>query len=183
LGTAANTFHRAWWVASAVVSLASIAHAHNPDNSWAVVRNVGDTIEVDVEMATEAAMALLGVPMGTQPAPADREELIAPLTKVATALDVYRFSLADANLPLRSAKVELLEEDGVVFHFVFTLPEKAEGTLRCEARYLEKVTAEHRSAITLVDAQGGVVAGRFLTPEKRVEILPIPNPPRQAMDG
>jgi hypothetical protein len=146
--------------------------AHNPDTSWAVARVVGDTLEVDVEMATEAAMALLGVPMGTQPGPEDRNELIAPLTKVAG--EVYQFSLGDAALELRTAVVEMREEDGAAFHLVFALPAGAKGRVNFVATYLEKLTPVHRSAITLVDVHGGVIVGRMLTPDKLAGDLPLP---------
>jgi hypothetical protein len=137
-----------------------------------VARVVGDTLEVDVELATEAAMALLGVPMGTQPGPEDRNELVAPLTKVAG--EVYQFSLGDAVLEVRGAVVELREEDGVAFHLVFVLPAGAKGRVSFDAKYLEKMTVVHRAAITLVDKHDGVIAGRVLTPEKRADFLPLP---------
>ena len=124
-------------------------------------------------MATEAAMALLGVPMGTQPGPADRNELIAPLA--AAAGKIYRFTIANAALELRETVVEPREEDGYVFHLVYTRPAGATRSLRCEARFLEKVTPVHRTAITLVDAKGAVLGGEQLNVDRTSVVLVLPD--------
>jgi hypothetical protein len=147
-------------------------HAHNSDVSSATVRVVDDVLHVEVEMSAEAAMALLGIPMGTQGIPADRDSILPPLAKAAR--DVYRFVADGHVLELRHAVVEFREEDGMAFLLEFSLPVDPTASLEFDAQYLNHLGSYHRAAITLVDARGGVGPGRMLTLEKRRGVLPLP---------
>jgi hypothetical protein len=121
---------------------------------------------VDVEMAAEAAMALYGIPPGTQGIPPNRDDILPPLTKAAP--DVYSFAIGGVGLELREARVEFRDEDGIGFMLVFALPVDLPESpvLEFDARYLAHLDKFHRAAITLVDAHGGVGPGRLLTMEK-----------------
>jgi hypothetical protein len=159
------------WVAGT-----SLLRAHNSDVSSASVRVSDDrkTLHVEVEMSAEAAMALYGIPMGSQGTPPNRDDILPPLRKVAP--DVYHFAIAGAALTLRELRVEFREEDGIAFILTFALPDDlpAPPALEFDARYLEHLGKFHRAAITRVDAHGGVGPGRMLTMEKRSGVLPLP---------
>lgn len=164
---------RGWLALTLVLGWgAAVLGAHNPDDSWATLRLVGDTLEIDAEMSTETAMTLLGVPIGTQPGPEDRNELIGPLTKAAGK--IYRFSIGERVLKLQSAQVEMREEDGVAFHLVYEKPAALAGPLTCYAQFLEHTTPEHRTAVTLVDAKGKVVGGDMLDLYRTAVVIPLP---------
>jgi hypothetical protein len=154
----------------------SSLRAHNSDVSSATVRVAEDrtTLRVEVEMSAEAAMALYGIPMGTQGIPPNRDDILPPLRQVAP--EVYRLAMGGVALELRECAVEFREEDGIAFLLNFALPVDWPDApmLEFDARYLEHLGEIHRAAITLVNAQGGVGPGRMLTFDKHSGVLPLP---------
>ncbi|HEY0946793.1 MAG TPA: HupE/UreJ family protein [Opitutaceae bacterium] len=155
-----SRFRLALAVWLAVVLGAAGAWAHNPMASWAVARLTPDSIELDVELSLEAAMALLGTPMGTAPAPADATSLLGPLKKEADAGGVYRVRAAGRPLAATSTIVELREEDGVGFKFRYR--PAAESAVLFDAAFLAQLKPEHRSAFTVLGSGETVLQSTVL---------------------
>lgn len=139
-----------------LAACAGRALAHNPMTSWAVARLDDDRVELEVEMSSESAWALLGEPATTAPdvgTALDRLKGIAP--------DLYQLSAGGAELQPRSAEVELTDEDGVNFQLVY--PRTPGGPLRFDAAFLRKLSPGHRTALTLKDAADHVIRTEVLT--------------------
>jgi hydrogenase/urease accessory protein HupE len=74
---------------------------------------------------------------------------------------LYKVSAGGADLAARSAEVELREEDGVGFLLVY--PRPTGGPLRFDATFLRRLPADHRTALTLKDADDKVLRTEVLT--------------------
>lgn len=139
-----------------LAACAGRALAHNPMTSWAVARLHGDRVELEVEMSAESAWTLLGEPATSAPdvaAATDRLKGIAP--------DLYKLSAGGAELSPRSAEVSLPDEDGVNFQLVYPRPRG--GPLNFDAEFLQKLSPDHRTALTLKDADDKVLRTEVLT--------------------
>jgi hydrogenase/urease accessory protein HupE len=132
------------------------AFAHNPMTSWAVARLQGERVELEVEMSAESAWVLLGKPADTAP------DVAAELPRLKQlAPELYALSDGGAGLAPRSAEVELTEEDGVNFRLVYE--RTSGGPLRFDAAFLRKLSPDHRTALTLKDADDKVLRTEVLT--------------------
>ena len=132
------------------------ALAHNPMTSWAVARLHEDRIELEVDMSAESAWILLGRPADSAP---DVAAELPRLKELGPSL--YRVSAGGAVLAPRSAEAELREEDGVGFLLVY--PRPSGGPLRFDAEFLQKLSPDHRTALTLKDADYKVLRTEVLT--------------------
>ncbi len=130
--------------------------AHNPMTSWAVARLHADRIELEVELSAESAWALAG---GASDSPPDVASALPRLKGLAPSL--YKISSGGRELTPSSADVELREEDGVGFLLVY--PRPADGPLRFDAAFLKKLPADHRTALTLKNADDKVLRTEVLT--------------------
>ena len=163
--------------------LAVPARAHDPMSSWATLQPTPDAVIVEADMAVEAAMALLGVPMGSAPAPADASTLVAPLTAQVQAGNLYRL-MAGTGAPLRlqAVDVEMREDDGVAFLLEFAPLAVAELTV--EAPFLHLLAAEHKSALTLLAPDGRVQSSVILRGGRAATQFAVPGlPPSAASDA
>ena len=139
-----------------VAACAARSLAHNPMTSWAVARLHADRVELEVELSAESAWTLLGGPKGSAP---DVGAELSKLKELAPSL--YRISAGGADLVPVSAEVELREEDGVGFLLVY--PRPTDAPLRFEASFLRSLPAQHRTALTLKDADDKVMRTEVLT--------------------
>lgn len=139
-----------------LVACAGSALAHNPMTSWAVARLYDDRVELEVELSAESSWALLG---GSPDSAPDVGAVMPRLKELAPSL--YKVSAGGADLAPRSAEVELREEDGVGFLLVYPRPK--DGPLRFDAVFLGKLPADHRTALTLKDANDKVLRTEVLT--------------------
>lgn len=130
--------------------------AHNPMTSWAVARLQADRVELEVELSAESAWALMGGSKGSAP---DVGSELPKLKELAPSL--YSVSAGGAPLVPGSAEVELREEDGVGFLLVY--PRPPGEPLRFDAAFLRRLSADHRTALTLKDASGKVLRTEVLT--------------------
>jgi hydrogenase/urease accessory protein HupE len=138
-----------------LAACAGRALAHNPMASWAVARLYEDRVELDVELSSESAWTLLGGAKGVAP------KVGAELPRLkALAPSLYKVTSGGAALAPTSVEVELREEDGVGFLLVY--PRPSDGPLRFEAAFLRSLPAEHRTALTLKDADDKVLRTEVL---------------------
>lgn len=139
-----------------LVLCAGRALAHNPLTSWAVARLHADRVELEVELSAESAWGLLGGPATSAP---DVGAVLPRLKEIAPSL--YKISVGGEELTPSSAEVELREEDGVGFLLVYPRP-AAGGPLRFDAAFLRKMPADHKTALTLKDADEKVIRTEVL---------------------
>jgi hydrogenase/urease accessory protein HupE len=139
-----------------LVACAGRALAHNPMTSWAVVRLPGDRIELEVELSAESAWVLSG---GSPDSAPDVGTVLPKLKELAPTL--YKVSAGGRELAPLSAEVELREEDGV--GFLLSYPRPRHGALRFEAAFLQRLPPDHRTALTLKDADDKVLRTEVLT--------------------
>ena len=132
------------------------ALAHNPMTSWAVARLHVDRVELEVELSAESAWTLLG---GSGASAPDVGAELPKLKELAPGL--YRVSAGGAELAPGSAEVELREEDGVGFLLVY--PRPPGRPLRFDAAFLPRLPADHKTALTLKDADDKVLRTEVLT--------------------
>lgn len=132
------------------------AFAHNPMTSWAVARLHEYRVELEVDMSAESAWVLMGGSAETAP---DVAAQLPRLKDVAPSL--YRVSAGGSELAPRSVEVELRDEDGVGFLLVY--PRPPGGPLRFDAEFLQKLSPEHRTALTFKDADDKVLRTEVLT--------------------
>lgn len=132
------------------------ALAHNPMTSWAVAHLYDDRVELDVELSSESAWALLG---GSPDVAPDVSTRLPKLKELGPSL--YKVSAGGAPLAPTSVEVELREEDGVGFLLIY--PRPAGEALRFDAAFLGRLTAGHKSALTLKDASDKVLRTEVLT--------------------
>jgi hydrogenase/urease accessory protein HupE len=130
--------------------------AHNPMTSWAVARLHADRVELDVELSSESAWALLGGSKSVAPKVGTE---LPRLKELAPSL--YRVTSGGAELSPTSAEVELREEDGVGFILVY--PRPSAEPLRFEAKFLRSLPVEHKTALTFKDADDKVLRTEILT--------------------
>ena len=130
--------------------------AHNPMTSWAVARLHADRVELEVELSAESAWALAG---GSRDSAPDVGAVLPKLKELGPSL--YKVSAGGAELAPRSAEVELREDDGVGFLLVY--PRPSDGPLRFDAAFLRGLPADHRTALTLKDADDKVLRTEVLT--------------------
>ncbi|HEX8502114.1 MAG TPA: HupE/UreJ family protein [Pyrinomonadaceae bacterium] len=130
--------------------------AHNPMTSWAVARLHADRVELEVELSAETAWKLLG---GSPDSAPDVGAELPRLKELAPSL--YKVSAGGGELAPSSAEVELREEDGVGFLLVYERP--AGRPLRFDAAFLRRLSADHRTALTLKDAADKVLRTEVLT--------------------
>lgn len=107
-------------------------------------------------MSAESAWLLLGEPADSPP---DVASALPRLKALGPSL--YRVSAGGAELSPRSFEAELREEDGVAF--IMTYPKPAADALRFDAAFLEKLSDEHRTTLTLRDESDRVVRTEILT--------------------
>lgn len=150
------TWRKCGWLVLLLALCAVRAVAHNPMTSWAVARLHDDRIELEVEMSAESAWTLLGEPATSAP-----DVGAAPERLKGVAPDLYRVSAGGAELTPRSAEVGLPDEDGVNFQLVY--PRPPDGSLRFDAAFLRRLSPDHRTALTLKDADDKVVRTEVLT--------------------
>jgi hydrogenase/urease accessory protein HupE len=129
--------------------------AHNPMTSWAVARLHVDRVELEVELSAESAWMLLG---GSPDSAPDVGAELPKLKELAPSL--YTVSAGGVALVPNSAEVELREEDGVGFLLVY--PRPPGSTLRFDATFLQKLPADHRTALTLKDGADKVLRTEVL---------------------
>jgi hydrogenase/urease accessory protein HupE len=141
--------------------------AHNPMTSWAVARLHADRVELEVELSAESAWTLLG---GSRDSAPDVGARLPKLKELAPSL--YKVSAGGVELAPTSAEVELREEDGVGFLLVY--PRPSGGALRFDAAFLRGLSADHRTALTLKDADDKVL---------RTEVLTAASSSLEAADG
>lgn len=139
-----------------VAACAGRALAHNPMTSWAVARLHEDRVELEVDMSAESAWVLMG---GSAESAPDVAAELPKLKELAPSL--YKVSAGGAELAPRSAEVELRDEDGVGFLLVY--PRPPGGALRFDAEFLQKLSPDHRTALTLKDADDKVLRTEVLT--------------------
>lgn len=130
--------------------------AHNPMTSWAVAHLHADRVELEVELSAESAWGLLG---GSPDVAPDVGAELPKLKDLGPSL--YKISAGGVDLAPTSAEVELREEDGVGFLLVY--PRPAGEPLRFDAAFLRRLTADHRTALTLKDAADTVLRTEVLT--------------------
>ncbi len=158
----------ACWLILLLILCPSAAFGHNPVTSWAVARLHDDRLELEVELAAESAWLFLGQPATVAP---DVPAVLPQLKAQATGL--YRVSVGGVELPARVLAVELREEDGVGFLLVY--PRPASGPVRFEASYLQKLSADHRTTLTLKDEADKVRRTEILTAANRVVEMALPS--------
>ncbi|MET0650459.1 MAG: HupE/UreJ family protein [Pyrinomonadaceae bacterium] len=139
-----------------LVVCAGRALAHNPMTSWAVARLHDDRIELEVELSAESVWTLLGEPATSAP-----DVAAVPERLKAIAPDLYKLSAGGAELSPRSVHVDLPDDDGVNFQVVY--PRPAGARLRFDAAFLQKLSLDHRTTLTLKDAADKVLRTEVLT--------------------
>ena len=150
------------------------AAGHNPMSSWAVARLHADRLELEVEMASESAWLLLGEPADSPP---DVANALPRLRALGPSL--YRVFSADGReFTPRSSEVELREEDGVAF--LLTYPKPSGDPLRFDADYLQKLSDDHRTTITLKDEADAVLRTELLNKADAAKAI---SPTREARAG
>jgi hydrogenase/urease accessory protein HupE len=132
------------------------AFGHNPMTSWAIARLHGESLELEVELSAESAWLLLGEPATSPP---DVANALPRLKALAPSL--YSVTASGVELAPRTTDVELREEDGVGFLLVY--PRPAGRQLRFDAAFLPKLSADHRTTLTLKDASDKVLRTELLT--------------------
>jgi hydrogenase/urease accessory protein HupE len=136
--------------------------------SWAVAHVYGDRLELDVELSSESAWLLLGEPATSPP---DVASVLPRLRALAPSL--YKVSAAGVELAPRTSEVELREEDGVGFLLVY--PGPPGGPLRFDAAFLRKLSADHRTTLTLKDEADKVRRTELLTTTNTVAEMALPS--------
>jgi hydrogenase/urease accessory protein HupE len=139
-----------------LAAFAGRALAHNPMTSWAVARLHADRVELEVELSAESAWTLLG---GSPDSAPNVGAELPKLKELAPSL--YKVSDGGAELTPSSTEAELREEDGVAFILVY--PRPAGQPLRFDAAFLQKLPADHKTALTLKDADDKVIRTEVLT--------------------
>lgn len=143
---------------------ANHASAHNPISSWAILELRGDRMELKVEMATETAWLFLG---GTlEQAPIVQGSLPRLRSMVPQA---YELSIAGRLLAPLETGADLEEEDAVVLRLVYERPDA--GALHCDAIYLQRLPADHRSTLTLLEAEKTLRAELLNANKRAVDLL------------
>ena len=143
-------------------------------SSWAVARLHADRLELEVEMASESAWLLLGEPADSPP---DVANALPRLRALGPSL--YRVFSADGReFTPRSSEVELREEDGVAF--LLTYPKPSGDPLRFDAGYLQKLSDDHRTTLTLKDESDAVLRTELLNKADAAKAI---SPTREARAG
>ncbi len=151
---------------------ATLAFAHNPLSSWAIVQLHPDTFELKVELAADSAWLFLGETLDAAP----QIEREMPRMR-AKAKDVYQVSIDGKILSPTETSVELHEIDGVEFRLLFARP--ATGTLNFKASYLRALPTNHRTILTMLNEKEQTVRSEiFFASKPSVTInLPAVNAP------
>jgi hypothetical protein len=162
-------FFGRWWAQVFVfIFFGSLAGAHDPLASWAVLQVRGDRLEFRVEMGAESAWLWLGESADKAP---DIEHSLARLRRQAAG--IYRLSAAGRELAALETSVEQREEDGVVFRWVYARPVE-NGPVRFEATFVKRLPPAHRTTLTLLDVPGKVFRAEILNAAKPTVELPLP---------
>jgi hydrogenase/urease accessory protein HupE len=125
--------------------LSGRAVAHNPISSSAILDLQRERMELKVEMASESAWLFLGETLDRAP------DVAGSLPRLRSAVpQSYALSINGRVLVPQETSAEL-EDDAVVLRLVYERPNS--GPLHCDALYLQRLPADHRSTLTLLESQ------------------------------
>ncbi|HEU5080601.1 MAG TPA: HupE/UreJ family protein [Opitutaceae bacterium] len=156
-----------FWLLVALALLPCLARAHNPIASWARLELRDDRMELRVEMATESAWLFIGETLDRAP---DMEGSMPRLRMLVS--QAYALSVGDRVLTPRQTVAEFKEDDAVELTLVYERPTAA--SIHCDALYLQRLPADHRSTLTLLDETGKTVRTELLTRDKHAVDLTLP---------
>ena len=141
-----------------VVLCAGSAFGHDPLNSSTVARLRADGLEIRIHLATETARMLIE---GQHVTGGDlSDEMLATLR--SRVRSYYQVSAGNVVLVARKTQIELQEEDGVEFLYIY--PRPPNGPLRFEAAFLKQLPAAHRSSLSVLSETGEALALGLPTP-------------------
>ncbi len=143
-----------------VVLSSSVAHAHDPFQSWASARLRGDKLQLDVTLAIPAALGLLDPETEYPNIEPEDFDTYQPLL-VKHAPDLYSITMADGELLVpETVTVELTAEDDIQFLLIYPRPEGGEATFH--ALYLYEMES-HVGTLFVEDEQGADLGWSELT--------------------
>ena len=167
--------HLRGWLAALFISVASLAHAHDPGLSTATLKVFPDRLEAEIIFARADVEALV-------PLDANHDGLVSP----------EEFELARPQLePLaRGALSVVVDSDAVAlaesgfrlddinnFHIVAVFRAQGVKVFAAESPLLEKLPRGHRQFISVLDDQDATLAEALLSAEQNVIELNIPKRP------
>jgi len=150
------------------------ASAHDPMRSWASVRMTDEQVIVDVEMAGEAAMTLIGVPAGTQPIPEDAGALYGPMKTAMREGKLYQLLTDSKRLEPLDVSVEYDGDDAFKFRLRFARPKGAVAQL--DAAFLAGLPDEHRTILMVLQPDGTPLGASVPTKRERIVDFELPAP-------
>ncbi len=161
-----------WFFLAAVV--ATTARAHNPEESWTNCTLLPDGLKVEVTMAQQCALMLLGkgpnLPYATEDNFKDYHDALK-----TRAPDLYVITSIRTPLKPRTVEVRLTEEMDIEFTLVY--PRPAPGRLHFHASFLTKLGEGFGGMIYLTDPAGKDLGWDQIssdTPNFEVTILAAP---------
>ena len=175
------------WLLLGVVFISGglgVAVAHDPMASWATLRVTADGLTLDGEMAVEAAMSVIGVPMGSAPAPSNVQTLLDGVEQRVAAGGVYELTPAGGGAPWSpmDVRVERRDDDGIGIVVTYARTESARD-ITVLAPFLATMPKEHRSAFSVVGVGGDVFGSVILRAGRTAAQVALPGAAQQAVSG
>jgi hypothetical protein len=162
------------WLGFLGLTLASVAQAHDPLQSWSAISLKTDGIEIETTMASYAAQSLLKDGDRRPPLTPDNFEDYLPEFQQA-ALNLFQVTAAGQPLAPKSSTVELTEEADIEFRTLY--PPPGPGPWRFQVTYLDRMPEGFVASIFVEDNAHKSLAWDDLSVERTyLDVAPPSSP-------